>query len=297
MRQVKMPAAEIDISVELVAALVDAQHPDLAAPLRHVANGWDNVIFRLGEDLAVRLPRRAVAATLIEHEQRWLAELAPRLPVRVPVPVRTGAPSEAFRWPWSITPWFVGHPLGRLALPDRRPYAAALGHVLACLHAPAPPEAPPNPVRGIPLVERSEALSRQLETVPLDRRDGLRRLWARLVETPQWSGPPSWLHGDPHPGNVLVHDGTLAAVIDFGDLTAGDPATDLAVGWLAFDRLARKELRNRYADDRALDDDTWTRARGWALCLGVALIANSDDEPVLAAVGHHALSEVLAEDR
>jgi aminoglycoside phosphotransferase (APT) family kinase protein len=297
MRQVKMPAAEIEISVDLVAALVDTQHPDLAAPLRLVANGWDNVIFRLGEDLAVRLPRRAVAASLIEHEQRWLAELAPGLPVRVPVPVRTGAPSEAFGWPWSITPWFVGHPLGRLALQDRRPYAAALGHVLACLHTPAPPEAPRNPVRGIPLVERSEALSRQLETLPLERRQALRRLWARLVETPQWSGPPCWLHGDPHPGNVLVHDGTLAAVIDFGDLTAGDPATDLAVGWLAFDRRSRQELKNRYADDRALDDDTWTRAQAWALCLGVALIANSDDEPVLAAVGHHALSEVLAEDR
>jgi aminoglycoside phosphotransferase (APT) family kinase protein len=297
MRRVKMPAAEIEISVELAAALVDAQHPDLAAPLRHVANGWDHVIFRLGADLAVRLPRRAVAVTLIEHEQRWLAELAPRLPAPVPVPVRTGAPSDAFGWPWSITPWFVGHPLGRLALPDRRPYAAALGHFLACLHAPAPSEAPRNPVRGIPLAERSEALRRQLETVPQDRRDPVRRLWARLVETPQWSGPPCWLHGDPHPGNVLVNDGTLAAVIDFGDLTAGDPATDLAVGWLAFDRPARQELRNRYAHERWLDDDTWTRARGWALCLGVALIANSDDEPVLAAVGHHALSEVLAEDR
>src|SRR4051812_29526430 len=103
MQQVKMPAAEIEISVELVAALVDAQHPDLAAPLRQVANGWDNVIFRLGEDLAVRLPRRAVAATLIENEQRWLSVLAPELPVPVPVPVRIGTPSAAFGWPWSIT--------------------------------------------------------------------------------------------------------------------------------------------------------------------------------------------------
>ncbi|HVK34245.1 MAG TPA: aminoglycoside phosphotransferase family protein [Microlunatus sp.] len=292
-----MPAAEIDISVDLVAALVEAQHPDLAGPLRRVANGWDNVIFRLGEDLAVRLPRRAVAAALIENEQRWLAELAPRLPVPVPVPVRTGAPSDAFGWPWSITPWFVGDPLGRLALPDRRPYAATLGRFLACLHTPAAPDAPRNPVRGIPLAGRSEALSRQLETVPLDRRDELRRLWDRLVDTPEWPGPPRWLHGDPHPGNVLVHDGALAAVIDFGDLTAGDPATDLAVGWLAFDSSAREELRNQYAQDRSLDDDTWTRARGWALCLGVALIAHSDDEPVLAAVGHHALSEVLTGDR
>ena len=292
-----MPTAEIDLSADLVAALIQAQHPDLAAPLRRVANGWDNVIFRLGEDLAVRLPRRAVAVTLIENEQRWLSELAPRLPVSVPVPVRIGAPSEGFRWPWSITPWFVGHPLARQPPADRRPYARVLGRFLARLHTPAAPDAPRNPVRGIPLAGRSEALSRHLESVPLDRPEVVRRHWDRLVETPVWSGPPLWLHGDPHPGNVLIHEGTVSAVIDFGDLTAGDPATDLALAWLAFDHPARQELRNQYAHDRSLDADTWTRARGWALCLAVALIANSDDEPVLAAVGRHALSEVLADDR
>ena len=292
-----MPTAEIDVSAELVAALVQAQHPDLAAPLRRVAHGWDNVIFRLGEDLAVRLPRRTVAVTLIENEQRWLSVLAPGLPVPVPVPVRIGAPSEAFGWPWSITPWFVGHPLARQPPADRRPYARELGHFLARLHTPAAPDAPRNPVRGIPLAGRSEALHRQLETVALDRPDVLRQHWDRLVDTPVWSGPPLWLHGDPHPGNVLVRDGTVSAVIDFGDLTAGDPATDLALAWLAFDRPARRDLRIQYAHARAMDDDTWTRARGWALCLGVALVANSDDEPVLAAVGRHALDQVLTDDR
>ncbi len=293
-----MPTAEIDLSADLVAALVQAQHPDLAAPLRRVANGWDNVIFRLGEDLAVRLPRRAVAVTLIENEQRWLSELAPRLPVPVPVPVRIGAPSEA------VPVALVDHAVVRRPPPgpsacrsDRRPYARVLGRFLARLHTPAPPDAPRNPVRGIPLAGRSEALSRHLETIPLDRPEVVRRHWDRLVETPVWSGPPLWLHGDPHPGNVLIHEGTVSAVIDFGDLTAGDPATDLAVAWLAFDQPARQELRNQYAHDRSLDADTWTRARGWALCLAVALIANSDDEPVLAAVGRHALSEVLADDR
>jgi aminoglycoside phosphotransferase (APT) family kinase protein len=297
MRQVKMPDAEIDISPALVAALIQAQHPDLAAPLRRVANGWDNVIFRLGEDLAVRLPRRGVAVSLIENEQRWLSELAPRLPVPVPVPVRRGVPSEAFRWPWSITPWFAGHSLAQVPVRDRRPYAQVLGRFLARLHTPAAPGAPRNPVRGIPLAGRRDVFTRQLETVAPDRSDLLRRHWERLVSVPPWSGPPLWVHGDPHPGNVLVRNGTVSAVIDFGDLTAGDPATDLALAWLAFDRPARRELRVQYARDRSLDDDTWTRARGWALCLAVALIANSDDEPVLAAVGRDGLAEVLADDR
>jgi aminoglycoside phosphotransferase (APT) family kinase protein len=297
MSPVKMPAAEIDVTATLVAALIEEQHPDLAAPLQRVANGWDNVIFRLGEDLAVRLPRRAVAVALIEHEQLWLPELAPQLPAPIPVPVRIGVPSEAFRWPWSITPWFVGQPLARQPLADRRPYARELGRFLARLHTIAPPEAPRNPVRGIPLSWRSEALHGHLETVAWDRPDVLRRLWERLVDTPAWSGPPRWLHGDPHPGNVLVSDDTVAAVIDFGDLTAGDPATDLALGWLAFDAAAREDFRAAYADDQDLADDTWTRARGWALCLAVALIANSDDEPVLTAVGRHALDEVLTGDR
>ena len=297
MRMVKMPPAEIDVSADLVATLVRSQHPELAAPVRRVGHGWDNVIFRLGDDLAVRLPRRAVAVPLIDNEQRWLSVLAPQLPVPVPYPVRIGAPSEAFPWPWSIMQWFDGRPLAALPVRERRPYASGLGTFLARLHTPAAPGAPHSPVRGIPLAGRSEVLSHQLETVALDHPGALRRRWGRIVATRPWAGPPLWVHGDPHPGNVLVHDGAVRAVIDFGDLTAGDPATDLALAWLAFDRAARDVLRAAYAHERALDDDTWTRARGWALCLGVSLIANSDDEPVLAAVGRHALGEVLADAR
>lgn len=292
-----MPTAEINISTELVNALIRSQHPDLAAPLRRVANGWDNVIFRLGDDLAVRLPRRAVAVTLLEHEQRWLSVLAPQVTVPIPVPVRQGEPDDTFPWPWSITPWFDGHPLVTLPVRERRPYAGGLGRFLGRLHTAAPPGAPPNPVRGIPLSGRAEVLARHLETTTIDGRDALKELWEVLVATPPWSGHPLWLHGDPHPGNVLVRSGTLAAMIDFGDLTAGDPATDLAAAWLTFDSVARRQLRAAYAQGRPEDDDTWARARGWALCLGVALIANSDDNPVLDAVGRHALAEVLTEDR
>lgn len=297
MRPVKMPAAEIEVDAGTVASLMAQQHPDLAdAPLRFVAHGWDNVIFRLGEDLAVRLPRRAVAVQLIEHEHRWLPELAGRVSVPLPVPLRRGAPGAVFPWPWSITPWFTGRPLAELPPEDRRPYAHALGTFLAELHQPAPADAPANPVRGIPLAGRTDALGRQLETAPAEDRPALAALWETLVATPPWPGPPLWLHGDPHPGNALVHEGALQAVIDFGDLTAGDPANDLAAAWLTFDSAGRDRFRRAYAHGRQLDPDTWSRARGWALCLGVALVAHSDDEPVLAAVGRHALTEVLAEE-
>ncbi len=292
-----MPTAEIEVAADVVAALVQAQHPDLAAPLRRVANGWDNVIFRLGEDLAVRLPRRAVAVTLIENEQRWLSVLAPQT-------ARGGPGPGADRCPERGVPMaLVDHAVVRRPPSDPSASRRAPAVRGGARPLPRPPAHPGsagcsrNPVRGVPLAGRSEVLLRQLETSALPEPDVLRRHWDRLVATPAWSGPPLWLHGDPHPGNVLVRAGTVSAVIDFGDLTAGDPATDLALAWLAFDRAARDLLRAAYADERALDDDTWTRARGWALCLGVALIANSDDEPVLAAVGRHALGEVLADAR
>ncbi len=111
---------------------------------------------------------------------------------------------------------------------------------------------------GVPLAGRSEVLLRQLETTALPEPDVLRRHWDRLVATPAWSGPPLWLHGDPHPGNVLVRAGTVSAVIDFGDLTAGDPATDLALAWLAFDRAARDLLRMR----RTQTNGPWTTTPG-----------------------------------
>ncbi len=293
-----MPAAEVDVSAALVAALIEEQHPDLAAPLQQVANGWDNVIFRLGEDLAVRLPRRAVAVALIEHEQRWLPELAPGLPAPIPVPVRIGAPSEAFRWPWSITPWFVGHPLATLPVHARRPYAAALGRFLACLHTAAPPEAPPNPVRGIPLAGRTEVFRRQVATIAVDRPDAVLELWDVLVATPPWPGPPLWLHGDPHPGNVLVHDDAIVCGHRLRRPDSRRPGHGSRCS-LALVRCRGhgRRLRAAYEQDHAPNEGTWARARGWALCLGVALIANSDDDPLLAAVGRHAVREVLADAR
>jgi aminoglycoside phosphotransferase (APT) family kinase protein len=287
----RMPEAEIDVTADLVDRLIREQHPDLTGPLQLVANGWDNVIFRLGATRSVRLPRRQLAAELITNEQRWLPLLAPRVGVRIPLPERIGRPTVDYPWFWSIGPWFAGRPLTEVPIPDRTEYATDVADFLAQLHQPAPADAPHNPVRGIPLPGRTDLVSQQLASGVVDDPERVRTLWDGLVGTPAWTAAPVWVHGDPHPANVLISDHRMAAVIDFGDLTAGDPATDLAVGWLAFDQAGRELFRDRYASLGRLDPDTWGRARGWALSLGLSLLANSDDHPVLAAVGRHALCQ------
>jgi len=147
------PPAEVTLDPARVRALLEAQHPDLAGlPLIEVASGWDNFVFRLGDDLAVRLPRRAIAAPLIEREARWLPELAPRLPLAVPVPVRVGCPSHAFPWAWSVVRWLPGEPASTAPPVDAEATAAVLGRFLRTLHRAAPPDAPRSTWRGIPLI-------------------------------------------------------------------------------------------------------------------------------------------------
>jgi aminoglycoside phosphotransferase (APT) family kinase protein len=286
------PDAEVEIDAALVRALLSEQHPDLAAlPVEEVASGWDNVIYRLGEHLTVRLPRRGASAILQLNEQRWLPQLAPRLPLRVPVPLRIGAPSLALGYPWSfsIGPWLPGDAFEHA--PPRDPVAAArsLARFTTALHQPAALDAPSNPYRGIPLAGRADLLHAHLERLgsAVDRGAVLAAFEA-LVRTPAWTGPPLWLHGDLHPLNLLVDQGELSAVIDFGDLCAGDPASDLQAAWMLFDVDARALFR----DATRADADTWRRARGWALALAVAFCAGDER---IAGIGHRTLAAVLAD--
>lgn len=287
-----MPAAEIDVDEPLVAALLAEQHPDLAAlPLVSVASGWDNVLVRLGDDLAVRLPRRRAGAPLVENEQRWLPGLARHLPLPVPAPVRVGLPGCGYPWAWSVCPWFPGEIAASVPAFDTTAAARALGRFLSALHTPAPLDAPPNPYRGVPLIERDAGVSQYVAQLS-DVIDGtaVLALWNELVATPAWAGPPMWLHGDLHPANLLVHEGALSAVIDFGDITAGDPATDLSAAWMMFSPGERSTFRNSAG---AVDDSTWARARGWALALSLAYLARSADNPLMERVGWRTLDAVL----
>jgi aminoglycoside phosphotransferase (APT) family kinase protein len=283
-----MPAAEVSVSPELVRRLLEAQQPDLAhLPVRPMAHGWDNIMYRLGDELAVRLPRRAAAAGLIVHEQRWLPVVAARLPLPVPAPVRAGRAALGYPWPWSIVPFLPGQLAAREPPADPAAAAARLGRFLAALHVPAPPDAPANPERGIPLAERAAVVTENLSVVRgLVDRGAAARAWRAAVATPAWGGAPVWLHGDLHPANILVHRGSI---------TAGDPAADLSVAWMLLPADRRGAFRDAYraASGHADGDDLWARARGWALALSLAFLAHSADNPLIAAIGRRTIGAVL----
>ena len=293
------PPADVPISPLLVRALIQEQHPDLAhLPLTDIGEGWDNRLFRLGEELAVRVPRRAASATLIEQEQRWLPRLAPSWPLPVPVPIRVGRPGCGFPWSWAVVPWFRGQ--SALCEPLRDPVtaAAALGEFLRALHQPAPADAPHNPWRSVPLAARATILREHLEQVNgLVDRVAVLSVWDRVLSADRWVGPPVWIHGDLHPGNLLLDSGRLTAVLDFGDLAAGDPATDLSVVWMWLPASARPTLRASARGTRdPIDDDTWMRARGWALALGLAFVADSGAGELMGSLGLATIDAVLKDE-
>ena len=284
--------ADVAIDAALVGALLHEQHQDLAhLPLSEVGCGWDNRLFRLGGDLLARLPCREMSAPLVEHERRWLATLAPRLPVPIPVPLREGRPGCGYPWAWSVVPWLAGETLLRTVPADPSGIARDLAAFLRALHQPAPAEAPANPWRGIPLATRSPTFHSHLERFAgsIDRAAAL-AVWQEAVAAPPWPGPAVWIHGDVHPGNLLVAGERLSAVIDFGDVTSGDPATDFAIAWM-LPRPAREALIS--AAGEWADETLWCRARAWALSLGLSYVNGSQDGDPMIALGRTAIAAAL----
>jgi aminoglycoside phosphotransferase (APT) family kinase protein len=280
------PAADIEIDEPLVRSLLRAQHPDLAElPLQEVGSGWDNAMFRLGGQLAVRLPRRISVAKLIDHELAWLPQLAPLLPIAVPAPLRSGEPAGNYPVRWSIVPWLSGRNAD-LCEP-RADQAERLAAFLCALHRPAPASAPVNPYRGVPLRERADPMMervRRLQQHDLLIDDRVLRIAEDALDAPI-DVPPTWLHGDLHAGNILVDDdGAISAVIDWGDMTSGDRATDLATLWMNLgDRKARE---NAMRACTGISDATWVRAKGWAffylVTLGTSGLAGDARHAVMA---------------
>jgi aminoglycoside phosphotransferase (APT) family kinase protein len=294
-----MPAAEFEVTADLVRRLLARQHPDLAGlPVEPLANGWDNTLFRLGDELVARLPRRTLGAAVLVNEQRWLPELAPGLPLPVPVPVRAGVPGDGYPWPWSITGFLPGAPAIDGPPFEPRRAAADLGAFFGALHVPAPPQAPANPFRGVPLGQRADSFWQNLRTVSgqVDRA-AVAAAWATALAVPPWEAAPVWLHGDPHPANILIDGGRVSGVIDFGDITAGDPASDLSLVWMLLPAGCHDAFRAAYAaaGSGAITGTTWARGRGWALNLAIVFLAWSADNPGLQAVGRRTLDAVLAE--
>lgn len=298
------------IDCALVQALLAAQHPDLAdLPVSELAEGWDNRIFRLGETLTARLPRRIEGAQLMANEQRWLPMLVAGLPtgpqgLATSAPLRLGRPGLGYPWPWNVGPLLPGEPASLAPLLDAHDAARRLGAFLAAFHRPAPPEAPPNPFRGGALATRVPYLAVHLDALEeqgrmlgagIDRA-AVQAAFERLRAVEPWAGPPLWLHGDPHPANLLVHQGRLTGIIDFGDLTAGDPATDLIAAWQLLPADARPAFREAASSGQfPVDDAMWTRGAAWALAHSVAIIAGSptDDAP-LSRIARRALPQLVS---
>ncbi|MGW1747075.1 aminoglycoside phosphotransferase family protein [Streptomyces sp. NPDC002092] len=264
-----MTHTEIEITAELVRDLLRDQHPDLADHLlRFGALGWDNQLWRLGEDLAVRLPWATSSAdALLRKEHAWLPALAPRLPLPVPVPQRLGEPTERFPRPWIVTTWVQGTPADRAPVARGEEASDALAAFLTALHRPAPEGAPVGRGRGGPLADCAEGFAQQLASATemglIPDPDAVRAVWGDALAAPEWAGPALWLHADLHPANVLTEDGTVCGVIDFGDLCAGDPACDLAAAWILLPDGALGRFYDAYQP--GADAATRRRARGWAV--------------------------------
>ena len=269
-----MAEIETEITAGLIRDLLRDQHPDLAKlPLREVEGGWGNQMWRLGDELAVRIQRMETDPGHQLKERRWLPLLAPRLPLPIPVPVRSGAPSERFPKLWTVMTWVPGRPLDHGSITRAEHAADTLAAFLRALHVAAPADAPADTGRGAHPADCTDGFDQFFDSVDADAigsdAAGVRAVWDDAVAAPAWEGPPVWVHGDLHPANVVVADGTLAGVVDFGDMFAGDPALDLAAAWVLLPACAAACFFTAYAE---ADAATVRRARGLAALKSLFLI-------------------------
>ena len=292
----KMHTEEIETDVALVRRLLAGQFPrwsDLAIePV--VSYGTDHDIYRLGDELSARLPRIGWATAQAAREAQWLPRLEPQLPLAVPVQVARGYPAEGYPFEWSVYEWLPGEnangtidDLGAAAS-DLAAFVRALRQIDTTDAHPRPPGA-----RGATLGELDEHVRHAIAQLE-DRIDGDAALqsWKESHDAPPWERDDVWVHGDLLPGNLLVVSGRLSAVIDWGGLNVGDPACDLQPAWNVF----TGDSRARYRSELQVDDATWLRGRGWALCQAVvALPYYWDTNPGMIRQASHALVEVLAD--
>jgi aminoglycoside phosphotransferase (APT) family kinase protein len=278
-----------DISASLARRLVDSQFPrwrDL--PLRRLdPAGSDHVIYRLGAELSVRLPRHEGAIGQAAKEAEWLPRLAPHLPLAVPAPVAVGHPGFGYPWPWAVSRWLPGSPA--TALSDSVEAAVTLAGFLSTLQSlPAPDSLPGRPLADRDRVTR-EAIA---DLAGVFDAAALTRVWEAALAAPAWNRPPVWFHGDFHAGNLLTTGGRVTAVIDFGGLGVGDPATDLQMAYTLMDPAPRAAFRQALD----LDEATWVRGRGWTLTGGlVAYRAYAAGDARIAAQTTRQITAALAD--
>jgi aminoglycoside phosphotransferase (APT) family kinase protein len=261
---------EVEVDDDAVAALVRTQLPELASrSLRRVStHGTDNVIYRCGDDLAVRLPRIGWAVGQVEHEHTWLPQLAPHLPAPVPLPVAVGEPGLGYPYRWLVYRWLAGRDAMSDGHVDWVALARELASFVTALHDIDPAGAPTSTGRGAPLEPEDESVRAAIEHLggEIDTGRAL-DVWEAALAAGPWTAHPVWVHGDLLPGNVIVTTGRLAGIIDWASSGLGDPACDAMIAW-AMPPAARDVFR----DALGLDDATWQRARGWTVQQAVQFI-------------------------
>lgn len=289
---------KLSINETLVRDLIAVQFPQWQhlSIQQILPGGWDNRTFRLGEEMLVRMPSEADYALQVEKEQKWLPQLAPFLPLQIPVPIAMGLPNNIYPWKWSIYRWLAGESAASSSKVNLNEIAVNLAEFLIALqkiksvNGPEPGEH--SFFRGGSLsVYDSETrkaimiLKNQIDV------NAATLIWETALAT-YWQGLPVWVHGDISPGNLLLQNGSLIGVIDFGQLSVGDPACDLAIAWSWFENESRKIFRANLS----LDADTWLRARAWALWKALIVCADfSGTNPLDKQNNWRVLSEVLAD--
>jgi aminoglycoside phosphotransferase (APT) family kinase protein len=297
----KMHVDEVDIDSSLVARLLTTQFPQWAdLPISPVHSaGTDNALYRLGDDMVVRLPRIHWATGQVDKEHQWLPRLAPLLPLAIPVPLAKGTPGEGYPWHWSVYRWLDGENATIERVADPHQTATELAQFIVALQqieaTGGPPPGPHNASRGVPLATRDVPTRAAIAALHgmLDI-DAVTAVWEVSLQAPVWCGPPVWIHGDLQSGNLLAQQGRLSAIIDFGCLGVGDPACDVMAAWM----ILSAETRGVFRTVLQVDDATWARGRGWALSVGlIALPYYQSTNPVLAGIARRAIDEVLTDHR
>lgn len=286
-----------DIDEQLARRLVDSQFPQWTGlPVTSVeVNGHDNRTFRLGDELTVRLPSGDWYALQVDKEQRWLPILAPQLPLPIPTPVAKGSPGQDYPYPWSIYRWLDGQIATPATIDDLTRFATDLAGYLVALRQVDPVDGPApgrhNFFRGGPLTTYADETLRSVAALGNEiPRDAVLRVWDDAVST-LWRGEPVWFHGDVAIGNLLVRNGALAAVIDFGCCGVGDPACDMVIAWTLLSGHSRDAFRRAVAVDPA----TWARGRGWALWKALITLVGNLERGTAAAEPRRVIQQVLAD--
>lgn len=298
MSTVKMHADEVDTSETLVRQLLTAQFPQWAelAIAPAIVSGTDNAIFRLGENMLVRLPRIQWAVEQVDKEQLWLPKIASFLPFAIPLPIAKGIPGNGYPWNWSIYNWIAGENVPDRFV-DKPEIAIKIADFITSLHRMPLDEGPlpgsHNFHRGVPLIQRDDwTLGAIGKLESLIDSDIVTAIWQKALQVPAWSAQPVWVHGDLQPGNILFRNGQPVAVIDFGGLAVGDPAVDMMIAWSTFS----SETRNVFRDVLKVDRDTWARGRGWALSVSLLELPYylNTNKP-LAEKARRTINEIIAD--